>query len=147
MKTNMHKAISVIFFLSTLSLVRGEEISIGQITAEIRKDNQFDISPRYIVFRPSETLKKKIDAYVADIDAAKILEIEEQLWKEDSSLTAIALIQILGSKKSANGRAVIARYRRFILGYKPNWKEYPTNKEVAAAVSAYDSEEDRKNEK
>lgn len=112
--------------------------SLKDILLEVHKNPPFNLSPRYIDFRPSGDLKAAIDDYVKNQDAAHLKELKTELDDTNDAYTALACIFMITHFKKDDVVVCLTDYKA-LLSRKPDFKftqDYPSRSAVLDEVDA-----------
>ena len=83
-----------ICFMLQVSL-NPSQIQLQDIFDYMHKNMPFDVSPRYIDFRPDEVLKNKIQVFAQSNDPENITAISDSLYSAKDGYDALALLRII----------------------------------------------------
>ena len=133
----MIRLLLLVFLIGTSMNASAEDQSLLSIIQAITNDAPFDVSPRYVNFRPSEKLRVEIEKYCMEATDGKLLELENALWDTKNAYVAIGLISILASYDNPHSSEVIKRYNRYLSQETRLFTSgYPDKKAVISNLSA-----------
>ena len=106
---------------------------LSSLIDRVLRDMPFDVSPRYVNFRPRPQLKRDISAFVKRGGDRAVMAIREKLLVEDNPYVAIALLYMLGQSSSSSTGVAYEDYRVFLKSHDPFPTGFPGKEQVTAA--------------
>lgn len=91
-----------------------KDASVDAIVESIQTELPFDISPRYVNFRPSDKFWTEIARYSKPPSDAKLSGLEKALRDGTNSYVSLGLIAIISNFDNPHSGEVLERYQRYL---------------------------------
>jgi len=109
--------------------VSGSKSKLDAIAEEVKASAPFDISPRGIAFRPSQTLAAKVDELIAQGDAA-VPALAARLETEADALLSMVWLSALVRIQTPKARAAIDAFVDSMIREKRWEGQFPGRREI-----------------